>query len=403
VEVPELSADQNSGVIESPYFKATIDAKRGRISSLIDKRTGKELVDDNAPQGFGQYFYERFGYKQLSEWIDKSLYPQYQAHKFAFVAYDMPQDVAYSSAVPEDMTLKLEKSAIDVKAIMTGTLFGPGQPQKISVSLVLSGVNPTADLEVSWQKQPDTWPEAAWICLPFKCDNPMFRLGRIGADVDPVKDMITDNANYHLWWVNNGVAVYDGKTGEGVGICSQDAPLVSLDEPGEYKFDQRFEPKRSYVYLNLYNNHWRTNFSAWIGNGQRMSVRVRLWAFNKFTSESSLYTPSMETRVPLQVACSKVKNGRLPVTQHGISLSRKGVSLAAFGPNPDGDGTILRVWEQGGISGNFEVTLPAGAKFATATAVNLRGEYSGEPKKVINGKLSFYLNAYTPKSYVLKE
>lgn len=403
VESPEMKADANSGVIESPFFKATIDAKHGQIASLIDKKTGKELVDADAPQGFGQYFYERFGYKQLSGWIDKSLYPQYQGHRFTFVAYDMPQDVAYSSALPQNMTLNLEKSAIDVKAVMTGTIPGPGQPQKISISLVLSGVNPIADLEISWQKQPETWPETAWICLPFKCNNPKFRLGRIGADVDPTKDMITDNANYHLWWVNNGVAIYNGKSESGIGICSPDAPLVSLGEPGEYKFDKRYEPQKPYVYLNLYNNHWRTNFPAWIGNGQRMSARVRIWAYDKYTTESSLYTPAMETRVPVQVACSKVKNGKLPNRQQGISLSRKGVAVTAFDPNPDGEGTVLRVWEQAGISGRLEVTFPDGAKFTSAQPVNLRGESNGEPIKITALKLTFDIDAYAPASFILNE
>jgi hypothetical protein len=402
VEVPEMNMDLNSGVIESPFFKATMDAKLGRITSLVDKRTAKELVDANAPQGFGQYFYERFGYKQIYDWIAKSLYPQYDAHKFIFAAYDMPQDVAYSSALPEGMTLTLEKSPIDVKAVMTGTIPGSGQPQEVTISLTLSGFTPTADLEISWQKQPDTWPETAWICLPFKCDNPKFRLGRIGADVDPVKDMVVDNANYHLWWVNNGVSIYDGATGTGIGICSQDAPLVSLGEPGEYKFDKRYEPEKPYIYLNLYNNHWRTNFPSWIGNGQRMSARVRIWTFDKFFSESSLFTPAMEDRVPLLVACSKVKNGKLPVTQSGISLSRKGVALTAFGPNPDGDGIILRVWEQGGITGNLEVTLPGGSKFTSAVPVNLRGEKHGEPVQISDDRLSFYLHAYSPVSFILK-
>ena len=403
INSPEMIADKNSGLIESPFFRATIDPKRGRIASLIDKKTGKEMVDTNAPQGFGQYFYERFGYKQIYDWIARSLYPQYNLHKFIFAAYDMPQDVAYCSALPEDMSLTVEKTTIDVKAVMTGTIPGPGQPQKVTISLTLSGFTPTADLEVSWQKQPDSWPETAWICLPFKCDNPKFRLGRLGADVDPVKDMITDNANYHLWWVNNGVAIYDGTTEAGIGICSRDAPLVSLGEPGEYKFDKRYEPVKPYIYLNLYNNHWRTNFPAWIGNGQRMSARVHIWTFEKFAPEYSLYTPSMETRVPLQVACSKVKNGKLPVTQQGISLSRKGVTVTAFGPNPDGDGIILRVWEQGGITGKLEVILPIGAKFATAVPVSLRGEKCGEPVQITNGRLSFDLHAYAPVSFILKE
>lgn len=403
VESPELKSDANSGVIESPFFKATLDAQHGRIASLIDKKTGKELVDPEAPQGFGQYFYERFGYKQLSDWIDKSLYPQYQAHRFAFVAYDMPQDVSYSSALPENMTLSVEKTAIDVKAVMTGTIPGPGQPQRISITLILSGYNRTADLEVSWQKQPDSWPETAWICLPFKCDDPKYRLGRLGADADPVKDMITDNANYHLWWVNNGVAIYNGKSGDGVGICSPDAPLVSLGEPGEYKFDKRYEPKKPYIYLNLYNNHWRTNFPAWIGNGQRMSARVRIWSFDTFTSEGSLYTPAAETRVALMAACSKVTNGKLPVSQEGITLSRKGVDLTAFGPNPDGEGTVLRVWEQGGISGKIEVTLPAGSKFKLARPINLRGEAAGKPIEIVDKKFEVNLHAYSPFSVILSE
>jgi alpha-mannosidase len=399
---PELKANLQLSQIESHFFKATLNPKRGRIISLIDKRTGNEMVDSNAPQGFGQYFYERFGYKQISDWIDKSLYPQYKAHRLAFTAYDMPQNVPYSSALPENMILTIEKSTIDLKASMTGSIPGPGQPQKVTISLTLSGVSPTADVEVSWQKQPDSWPETAWLCLPFRVDNPKFRLGRLGADADPVTDMVVDNSNFHMWWVNNGVVIYDAKTGAGYGIASSDLPLLSLGEPGEYKFDKRYTPEKSYIYLNLYNNHWRTNFAAWVGNGQRMSAKVRIWSFDKFDTGTSLYTPAMETRVPLQAASSKVKNGKLPVTQAGISLSRKGINVTAFGPNPDGDGTVLRLWEQSGMSSKTEVALPIGSIFKCALPVNLRGETSGSPIEIVNGKFTIDLHAYAPESIILK-
>ena len=402
VTEPELLSDKARGVIESPFFKATLDTVNGRIASLIDKRTGKEMVDKNAPQGFGQYFYERFGYKQLSDWIDKSLYPNYKAHRFAFVAYDMPQETNYRSDLPKNMTLNIIKSPIDVRAEMAGTIPGLGQPQKVTISLTLSGYSPTADIEVSWQKEPDTWPETAWICLPFNCSNPRFRLGRLGADADPVKDMVVDNANYHLFWVNHGVAVYDSITGAGYGICSPDAPLVSLGGPGEYKFDKRYEEKKPYIYLNLYNNHWRTNFPAWIGNGQRMQARVRIWSFDDFNTESALFTPAMETRVPLKSAPSKVKQGKLPVIRSGITLSRKGIALTAFGPNPDGNGTILRVWEQSGVSGLLKVTLPQGMEINDVQPVNLRGKFEGKTIKVINNQFSFYLVKYAPASFLIK-
>lgn len=401
-EPAKVSAHAEEGVIESPFFKVTLDPEKGRIISLIDKRSGRELVDAQAPQGFGQYLYERFGYQELSGWIDKSLYPRYLAHRYAFVAYDMPRDVPFSSALPEKMTLTVETSAIDVRAVMTGTISGSGQPQKISISVTLSGLLPTVDLEISWQKQPDTWPEAAWICLPFKLNNPQYRLGRIGAEVDPAKDMITDNANYHLWWVNHGLAIFDGESGAGVGICSPDVPLVSLGEPGEYKFDQRFTDRKPYVYLNLYNNHWRTNFSSWIGRGQRMSARVRLWTFDSYSTGSSLFTPAMETREPLLVAASKVKSGTLPYTREGISFSRKGIALSAFGPNPDGQGLILRLWEQAGKSGSCTVKLPEGLDVNSLQPVDLRGRPLGEAVEVKEREFEFFLKAYAPATFLIQ-
>jgi len=398
---PILAADAAAGVIESPFFKATLDAKRGRIASLIDKRTGRELVDGAAPQGFGQYFYERFGINDITRYLDAALYPQYGAHRFIMAKADMPKDSAYVSACPENMTLAVEKSSIDVSAVMTGVIAGPGLPQTVSIRLTLPAHQPVADLEVGWQKQPDGWSEAGWICLPFKIDNPKFRLGRLGADVDPVANVTIDNVNYHQSWVNTGVAVYD-TNGAGISLCPMDSPMVSLGEPGVLNFDKRYEPKKAYVYLNLYNNIWQTNFRNWVGNGSRMSSRVRLWTFDKFQAEPSLYSPAMEARTPLCASRSDGKPGNLPASQPGLTLSRNGVAVTAFGPSPDGAGTVLRVWEQGGISGNITVTLPGGAKFTTAKPVELRGGSLGEPVNVQGGALKFKVRAYAPASFILE-
>jgi hypothetical protein len=397
-----LTVDEKAGQIESPFFKATLDPKRGRIVSLVDKRSGRELVDASAPQGFGQYFYERFGYKEISEWLTKSLYPQYEAHKFLFVPLDMPKDGVYSSALPENMTLAMTKTPIDVTAVMTGVIPSPGRPQTIYIRLTLPAALPAADLEVGWQKQPDSWPEAAWICLPFKCEHPRFRLGRVGADLDPTKDFTVDNANYHMSWVNTGVSIYDGESGAGVALCPQDSPIVSLGEPGLCKFDKRYEPTKPYVYINLYNNQWRSNFAAWIGDGCRMTSRVRLWAFDRFNTEGSLYSPAMEARVPLAVARSTARAGQLPPSQSGIELSRKGIAVTAFGPNPDGPGTVLRLWEQAGQKGSCTVHLPATLRASTVQPVDLRGRPNGPPIPVGQGQFTIPLHPYAPASLVLE-
>jgi len=101
------------------------------------------------------------------------------------------------------------------------------------------------------------------------------------------------------------------------------------------------------------------------------------------------------------VAEADGNGGLLPPTQKGITLSRKGIEISAF-KQMDG-GILLRLWEQGGISGKLEVILPAGATFITAIPVNLRGEKSGEPIRITAGKWSFNLPAYAPASFILSE
>ena len=94
--------------------------------------------------------------------------------------------------------------------------------------------------------------------------------------------------------------------------------------------------------------------------------------------------------------------GKLPASQSGIALSRSGTLVTAFGRNPDGAGTILRLWEQAGVGGELTVSLPAGTAFTTATPVDLRGEKAGAPIKIVDGHFSVALKAYAPGSFVLE-
>ncbi len=94
--------------------------------------------------------------------------------------------------------------------------------------------------------------------------------------------------------------------------------------------------------------------------------------------------------------------GTLPVSQTGLMLSRRGVLVTAFGDDPDGNpGTLLRVWEQGGVSGDLAVTLPHGLNATQARPVNLRGEPLGKPLAIEDGTFHFHLPAFAPASFVL--
>lgn len=397
VVAPVLKSESETNVIESPYFCARINPAKGCIESLVDKRTGKELIDTAAPYGFGQYVYERFGKADVMRFLSAYLYPQYMAsHGPITDKMDVPDNSVYAVAISANMTLKIEHNPLEVSAVMTGKIPGPGMPQSVSIRLTLYHNQPYADLKVGLQKQPDGWPEAGWISLPFKLDNPQYRLGRLGSVIDPMKDIIA-NSNTRQLWLNTGMAVYNNEGG--VGLCPVESPLVSLGEPGSQHFDKDYKPANPYVYINLYNNQWATNFREWWGG--MLTSTVRLWAFDTYHAESSVYTPAMEARVPLMVARSSCKPGKLPVTQAGLELSRKGIGVTAFGKNPDGNGTILRLWEQAGVSGACTVTLPKGIRCSSVQPVDLRGRKTGKPIAVKNGTFSFELKGFSPASFVL--
>ena len=259
-----------------------------------------------------------------------------------------------------------------------------------------------ASVEVQWRvehKTANPIPEGGWLCFPFAVEKPRFTLGRLGAPIDPAKDIIP-GTNRHLAAVSTGVVVA-GADKSGVALCPLDSPLVSLDQPGLWKWSMDFVPQRPTVFINLYNNMWNTNFRFWQEGS--WSERVRFWPLSKEANVvEDLAIKSWETRLPLLTAIAEGPAGTRPVVQTGLALSRRGVLVTAFGGDPDGNpGTLLRVWEQSGISGDLAITLPDGLNATQATPVDLRGQHLGKPLAIVGGTFHFRLPAFAPASFVL--
>src|ERR1039458_3050234 len=94
--------------------------------------------------------------------------------------------------------------------------------------------------------------------------------------------------------------------------------------------------------------------------------------------------------------------GTLLPSRRGLELSRKGIQVTAYGANPDGPGTVLRLWELAGKSGAVKVRLPEGANTKQPQPVDLRGRAIGKPIAVKNGSFEAQVGAFAPVSVVLK-
>lgn len=397
----EKSAD---GIFETPFFKVVFDLERGGILSLIEKKTGRELVDKNSPYALGQFLHERFSEKEVNAFfLAYSRYPDgWALEDFGKPGMPNAEQSPYAQISPSTWKMTVERSQSDDVVTLTAA-DSKGLAKNISLAFTFPRESPW--IEVEWRveaKTPNKIPEGGWLCFPFAVQNPQFMLGRPGGPIDPTKDIVP-GANRHLAAVASGVAITDAAK-SGVGLCPLDSPLVSLDQPGLWKFSMDFTPVKPTVFVNLYNNMWNTNFPLWVEGS--WTSRVRLWPIeaSKEGIAENLAVQSWEARLPLLPAIADNSPGVLPPAQSGLRLSRPGVLVTAFGSDPDGNsGTLLRVWDQSGVSGKLEIALPANFAATKAHPVNLRGENTGEPIPVVAGKITIDLKAYAPASFILKK
>jgi alpha-mannosidase len=395
----KLVADENTAALEGPFFKIAIDSPKGVIRSLVDKRTGRELVDTAAPHGFGQFLYERFDKRQVTAFHGAYVKTNSDWAKCEFGKPNLPsaEEAPYRATSPDGFTLHCERTPVAVRAILESKAAAT-VPCGVTTTITLYSELPYVDLEVTLHDKPaDPWPEAGWICLPYKVDSPRFQLARVGSIIDPAKDIVA-GANRHLLALNGGMSVVD-RQGFAAGLCPIDHPLVSLAMPGCWKFSKDFVPVQSWVYVNLFNNQWTTNFRFW--NEGTWSSRVRLWANGKYEPASGLIVPSEEARHPLLAAWTDAKPGPLAATKRGLRVCREGALVTAFGANPDGGGTILRLWEQAGQSGPCRIQLPDDMRIDSVQSVTLRGEPIGKPLTIRDGVFEVALKGYAPTSLQL--
>lgn len=393
-----LILDEDAGVLENEHVKCTIDAGRGALVSVLDKHTGMEMVNRGSAFGFGQYIYERFSKENTEAYTEAYVKGGWD---WALDELGRPNltDDPYRLAKGTGAKTAFSRNDVSVSAVMQ---FAPRPDLPHDFTLVVTLYRDTRYVELTWSingKPAEPWPEAGWISFPFNLQRPHFKLGRLGAVVNPVTDFVK-GSNVDYGFLNTGMAVVD-ETGRGFGLSSPDAPGVSLDRPGLWKYSDDFIPRQGNVFVNLYNNQWSTNFTEWIEGS--WSTKVYVWGVDTYENGSAIVLPSEELRVPLKAVIADGPGGTLPPVSPGVVLSMKGVLVTAFGRNPDGTGTLLRLWEQAGNAGMCTVSLPKAAGFTSARQCNLRGETTGGNVYAISeGTLTVKLLPYQPLSLLLE-
>lgn len=405
-----VSHDTSQGILENEYLVVKLDCVTGRLVSVTDKSTGREMIASpsreyrgpavNVPEGawpFGGYVYQKFDRKQVDAYANayiKGGWDWAPAELGRPNLDDRPGFVAVGTAPA--IRWEADSKRVAVVALFRST---DRIPHAYTLVYELEAGRPA--LKITWSmqsKSADPWPEAGWLAFPFGIDDPQFRVGRLGGIADPSKDFVK-GSNFDYYMVQHGVALV-GRDGAGFAVTSRDAPAVSLDRPGLWTWSGDFLPQRANVFFNLFNNQWSTNFTEWIEGS--WSAHFYLWPFASYDPAASLVVPSEDFTTPFHAAFASGPAGNHPLTCAGVEVSERSIAVTAFGPVTGEAGVLLRLWETSGRQVRCDVRLPEGSTFRSATPVNLRNQRSGKAIRIQGGRFSIACPANGPVTLLLK-
>ncbi|MDB5104361.1 MAG: type protein [Fibrobacteres bacterium] len=365
------SLSATGDILENAYFKVTFDAA-GNISGIRDKQAGnRELVDPAAPGKFNQL--------QVNE-----VWPAAPA-------------VLHSVVGP-----------LSAEMVADGTLGAQGV-EAMQRRVILYDSIRRIDIENTVLKADggDRWD--FHFAFPFAMkDHELTHEMPTGSMRPGVSPDLADTGTEQLYTsatdqyaVNRWIDISDGN-GYGIAFSPVTAPMVSYGGRRAMSWDVGYNHKDPWIWSQIYNNHWHTNFQA----VQPGLTRFR-YSFQphggKDWSEGDAPRIGAAAFNPLRASVVKgPQDGPWSGAEGSfVGIDVPDVVLTTAKPAEDnGDGMVFRFNEVSGRNTRVTVDLSRFAPmaaFETDLIENDRG-----PLPLTEGKVSFDIHAYGWKTVRIK-
>lgn len=219
------------GVIQSPHFKVTIDPKSGGIASIIDRDSGRELLDVGADNPLGQLIYAR------------------------------------NSEPPYDLSVATLKNIEKIDDAVRITYMHDMFPE-IALSIRFDNDRKLIELQYDLVKKMTYDKEGVYIAFPFAGERPQIDYAIANGVVRAGRDWLP-GACKDWFTLQNWLRVRN----QGVDslFITYDAPLISLQDINANSWLKDLPIENGHVFAYIMNNYWFTNYKA----GQSGSFRFR--------------------------------------------------------------------------------------------------------------------------------
>ncbi|WP_367038450.1 alpha-mannosidase [Streptomyces sp. Je 1-332] len=237
-----------STVLENEYLRVHVDLKSACIDSILDKRTGAELVRQDATVGFNGYLYDEYatagGFNHQSS---------------KTTADDSMHLLATRQTAPPAALLERTTDATGETLVYE---CAPAGTRRLRVKVHLPRASARIDLENRIDKAPTLTKESAFFAFPFAMRSPVVRMEATGGVTGTGLPTVPGSAQ-HMRAVRRWVSLQE--EGVSAALATQDAPLIQIGGiaipyvPYPQSLAQE-EPGT--VFSWVHNNIWDTNFPS---------------------------------------------------------------------------------------------------------------------------------------------
>ena len=346
-------------VLENEYYRITFDSSRPGIRSIVDKATGRELVNKASPYALGE-FLRAVETSHRRELDARGSYDSAVRTSLDANGHDLPAPVLKIERATATATPHIVRTPLGSVGRVEGK--SENTPHVELEVLLWNGIR-RVDLVARIHKPRVEYhtAEALYFAFPLNVTTPAFSYDRPLGWVNPATGMMSGAAP--SWYsVANGVNV----SGEGLSLtlATPDAPLVMFGDVDRGLWPAKPQlPADATVLSYVYNNHWLTNFAA----GQEYGDFEFRYSLTDACVDRATQTRFGEqARHPL---VDQTSSGTAAPAQAPVEVVSGNIHLVTMKQAPRSPGYLLRLAEASGKSGDalvrFQGWTPRVARLTT--------------------------------------
>jgi hypothetical protein len=330
--------------LENEHLTVRVDERSSAIASIVERRTGRELVNQDAVVGFNGYVYDEYassgaGFNHLANKLAVS-------ERLEMLA---TRSVGQPSRIVDRVDDHLEQRLV-YEYQATGANW-------VRVTLRLRRGEPRLLIENRLSKPSRLVKESAYFAFPFAGDDARLRFEVSGGMTGDGLPHIP-GAPQHMRGIRDWVLVESGH--DAVAWVTRDAPLI---EPHTIAvpyapFPASTSPSEpGTVYSWVHNNVWDTNFPIEQEFDANFAYAIGVRASADETPAELALRTAADLVHPLRATRATGRGGTDSAAQGALTISDPRVQLVAVVEGDDGD-TIIRLQSFADESVNVELVLP---------------------------------------------